>query len=326
AGNAFTVAAPADGSGDGAHAYEFRALDGAGNASATGACTVRIDTQGPVVGDDGDAYWHNSAVTVHLTATDAGSGVHQLLYRLQGASQWTGAAAASASVSVAAPTDGLPHSYVYEYTATDNLGTAGATRTFTVDMDTRMPNTILSGLPATSWTNKPVLLTYTATPGDGAPIVRTEYSRDGGSTWTGWAAGTALAIADPGETTILYRSVNATGRVEDPARSTTVRIDTSRPGCLALKNVTVKAKKKAKLRYKITDAAPTCGTAKVLITIKKGRKIKKTIAVAVAKVNLTCCCTFKVTLKKGSYKWTVSAVDAAGNAQTKTSTKKLVVK
>ena len=33
AGDAFTVAAPADGSGDGAHAYEFRALDGAGNAS-----------------------------------------------------------------------------------------------------------------------------------------------------------------------------------------------------------------------------------------------------------------------------------------------------
>ena len=44
AGDAFTVAAPADGSNDGTHLYEYRALDGAGNASVTGACTVHIDT------------------------------------------------------------------------------------------------------------------------------------------------------------------------------------------------------------------------------------------------------------------------------------------
>jgi len=325
AGDAFTVAAPADGSGDGAHAYEFRALDGAGNASATGACTVRIDTQGPVAGDDGDAYWHNSAVTVHLTATDAGSGVHQLFYRLQGAPQWTSAPAGGASVTVAAPTDGLPHSYVYEYASTDNLGTAGSVRTFTVNMDTRMPNTILSGLPAQPWTNKPVSLTYSATPGDGAPIVRTECSRDGGSTWAPWAAGTTLTIGDPGETTILYRSVNAAGRVEDPPRTATVRIDVGRPRCLALKNVSAKAKKKAKLRFKITDAAPTCGTAKVLITIKQGRKIRKKITIAAAPVNIARSYSFKVKLKKGAYKWTVSAVDAAGNTAIKTSTKKLVV-
>ena len=41
AGDAFTVAAPADGGNDGAHVYEYRALDGAGNASVTGTCTVQ---------------------------------------------------------------------------------------------------------------------------------------------------------------------------------------------------------------------------------------------------------------------------------------------
>ncbi len=48
-GNAFIVPAPSDGSNDGAHVYEYQALDNAGNASATGTCTVKIDTQGPVV-------------------------------------------------------------------------------------------------------------------------------------------------------------------------------------------------------------------------------------------------------------------------------------
>ena len=42
--NQFVVAAPADHSNDGTHNYEYRALDNAGTASDTGACTVKIDT------------------------------------------------------------------------------------------------------------------------------------------------------------------------------------------------------------------------------------------------------------------------------------------
>jgi hypothetical protein len=40
-GDAFTV------TGEGAHVYQFRALDNAGNASSLGSCTVRIDTTKP---------------------------------------------------------------------------------------------------------------------------------------------------------------------------------------------------------------------------------------------------------------------------------------
>ena len=45
--NQFIVAAPADHSNDGVHSYQYQALDGVGNASATAACTVGIDTTGP---------------------------------------------------------------------------------------------------------------------------------------------------------------------------------------------------------------------------------------------------------------------------------------
>ncbi len=125
---------------------------------------------------DADAYWHNSAVTVHLQATDAASGVAQISYRLQGASAWTSVAGAAADVAVAKPTDGQPHTYTYEYQSSDGVGNTTAVATFAVNMDPRMPNTALRGLPAALWVNKPVSLTFSATPGDGAAIVRTEYS------------------------------------------------------------------------------------------------------------------------------------------------------
>ena len=216
ASDAFTVAAPADGSGDGPHAYEFRALDAAGNESATGSCTVRIDTQGPAVADDADVYWHNGAVNVTLTASDTGSGVQAIRCRPQGAATWTVVPGGRAVVTAPAPTDGLPNSYVYEYQSSDRLGTVSALRTFTVNMDTRMPNTALSGLPVTVWTNHEVSLTITATPGDGAPIERTEYSLNGGS-WTAWPAGAALVISAPGGRRCCI------ARSAPPARSRTRR-------------------------------------------------------------------------------------------------------
>ena len=80
-GNVFVVPAPADGSGDGAHVYEYRALDNAGNPSATGACTVKIDTQGPVVTADRPAERRSlrlagtASQTVSLAAADAGAGM-----------------------------------------------------------------------------------------------------------------------------------------------------------------------------------------------------------------------------------------------------------
>ena len=45
--NQFVVSAPSDHSNDGAQSYEYRALDTSGTASATGTCTVKIDTTAP---------------------------------------------------------------------------------------------------------------------------------------------------------------------------------------------------------------------------------------------------------------------------------------
>jgi photosystem II stability/assembly factor-like uncharacterized protein len=325
-GNLFLVPAPADGSWDGVHVYEYHALDNAGNVGPTGTATVKIDTTAPGVTADADAYWHNSAITVHISGADAASGIGQLSYRLQGASSWTTVAGAAADAAVAAPTDGQPHSYTYQYQASDAAGNLSAIATFTVHMDTRIPNTAVSGLPATPWVNRPVTLAFTATPGDGAAIARIEYSTNGGASWTPIAAGAPLLISAPGQTAVLYRSVNAAGTVENPARSATVGIDTGKPISLALKNVTAKVKKIAKLTFLIRDAAPSCGSAKVTIAIYLKKKVVKRITIASAATNKNVTCAYKVKLKRGKYTWKVSATDIAGNVQAKIGSKTLTVK
>ena len=90
AGNAFVVPAPTDGSGDGLRVYQYRALDNAGNSSATGTCTVWIDASAPVTTATGlaaDQYssWRTTSQTVTLSADDGmGSGVTQIYYTVDG--------------------------------------------------------------------------------------------------------------------------------------------------------------------------------------------------------------------------------------------------
>jgi hypothetical protein len=93
-GNAFTVPAPADGSGDGVRSYQYQALDNAGNVSATGACAVKIDTQGPVVTPtglqaDNLSGWQTGSQIVSLAASDAGSGTVATYYKLDSGAQQT---------------------------------------------------------------------------------------------------------------------------------------------------------------------------------------------------------------------------------------------
>ncbi len=90
-GAAFVVAATA---GDGPHTYEIRAVDGAGNASPTGSCTVKIDATAPTttptgLGDEFSG-WTDSATTVSLSTDDGvGSGVASIHYAVNGGAPQT---------------------------------------------------------------------------------------------------------------------------------------------------------------------------------------------------------------------------------------------
>ena len=75
-----------------------------------------------------------------------------------------------------------------------------------------------------AWHNGPVTVTLDAVDA-GCGVAYTEYSTDGGSTWT---TGTSLTVSDEGIHTIAYRSADDVGNVEN-AKTTTAKIDMTEP-------------------------------------------------------------------------------------------------
>jgi hypothetical protein len=102
--------------------------------------------------------------------------------------------------------------------------------------------------------------------------------------------------------------------------------DTVKPVTSAT-SVSVRRGRTATLKYKVTDAVPTKGTAKATIKIKNSRgKVVKTINAGVKNVNVNQTAKFRCMLAKGTYKYYVYATDASGNAQSKIGSARLTVR
>ena len=110
--------------------------------------------------------------------------------------------------------------------------------------------------------------------------------------------------------------------------SATVNIDTTQPTTDALNAVSVKRNKTAKLKFRITEPTNLSPTAQVVLKVKavKGGRTVKTKTIPDATMNSVRMYSFKVTLKKGSYKWYVYATDLAGNTQANVANAKFTVK
>jgi hypothetical protein len=222
--NQFTVSATAN---DGAHVYEYQALDNAGNASTLGTCTVNIDASLPTVGDSAAATWSKSAVTVTLTPADTGgSGVLKTQYRAQGAAMWTDAASNKFIVSATA-NDGA---HIYEYQALDNAGNTSVLGSCTVRIDATSPVTTAGGLQsaATSgWTNTAQTVILQATDG-GSGVAATYYTVDGGAQQTYSAP---FAVSGAASHTVVYWSADSavTGGNTEAMHTGYVNIDAAAP-------------------------------------------------------------------------------------------------
>ena len=187
--------------------------------------------------------------------------------------------------------------------------------------DTTPPTTSVAGLPD-GWTNQPVTLSFTATDnGGGSGVAYTEYSTDAGKDWT---QGTSLVVAAPADHTgdgvhaVLYRSVDNAGNVET-AKSCYVRIDTRRPTTKAPDQAYVAHGETVRLKYTVADPRPGSPTADVVIAVKNSAgTVVKTLTRSAIAVNkpLTVSLAVPHAWKPGAYRFTVSATDQAGNAQT----------
>ena len=223
---------------DGDHTLVYRSRDNAGNTEDVRTVHVKIDTTAPTTTDDTDALWHNTAVTVSLSPTDAGCGVLQTQYRVDGGLWRRGT-----SIVIAAPAGGANDGiHSIDYRSIDSLLNIEDTHTCHVYIDTVAPATTDSANPGgvPTWHAGPWTLALSPSDplahdgshsGMSGGSATTQYSLDNGASWQ---SGTTVAFprwkrgGGSGTYQVLYRSTDAAGNTEQN-ESTTVLIDNSPP-------------------------------------------------------------------------------------------------
>ncbi|HWH14789.1 MAG TPA: hypothetical protein VNT51_08575 [Miltoncostaeaceae bacterium] len=225
---------------------QFRAVDGAGNASTwspaagTGAATVRIDRVAPSVSVSGaDGTWTDAAsVTVSASASDASSGVASTQYRtsVNGAA-WSGPVTGT-SVAVTAEGETL-----VQFRATDAAGNVGAWSTATnggtgsVRIDRTGPTVPAVSGATGAWSaaaSRTVTAAGATDAASGVAGYQSRRSTDGGSTWTTPADGASVAVSAEGETLVQFRAVDDVGNAGAWSSATaggagSVRLDRTAP-------------------------------------------------------------------------------------------------
>ncbi len=199
---------------EGTSSVSGTAVDNAGNRN-TVQHSVSIDKTAPSItgaasGTHGLDGWYTSDATVVFTCTDPGFD----------ATPQTGSGIASCPGSSMLG-EGAGQSV--SGTAADAAGNTASATVAGIKVDKTAPTTT-SDAPG-GWQNKDVTLHFTATDQDGlSGVAYTEYSQDGGESWVN---GDSLTLGE-GAHTVLYRSADVAGNVEQP-HSTTVAIDKTAP-------------------------------------------------------------------------------------------------
>ena len=299
-GGAWKTATGVTVSGDGEHAVRCRATDAAGNVSATREATVLIDGTPPVTTaspiDDG--VWHPDGWTVSLSATDALSGVQTTEYRL-GETAWQAGDAA------------VIHStgqHTLFFRSRDRAGNLETRRQGATWVDADAPVTTVTGLGAT-WRPGPRHLTL-ATVDTASGVASAESALDGSA----WTPDRALVVEGEGTHTLRVRSADLAGNAE--SAEYTVGVDSRAPVASIKAPVRCRSGATATVRFVVADPRPGSPSASVTVLVKNasGRSVGRYVRAGVRQ-GAAARLTFRCRLPRGTYRLTISAVDAAGNVQ-----------
>ena len=159
----------------------------------------------PATADGADG-WFVSPVAASVSASDAGSGVAGLEYRL-GDGAWS---PYSSPVSMPEGTT------TFSYRATDVVGNVSEAKQLPVKVDRVAPVTSSAVSPASGVVTAGSTISATFTASDATSGVEsTEYSADGGASWAP-ATAAGVSFTKVGTHVVTYRSVDAAGNVEEP--------------------------------------------------------------------------------------------------------------
>jgi sugar lactone lactonase YvrE len=210
------------------------ACDASGNVyvADTGNSTVRklsIDSLAPVtkvspeLAATSTSGWHTAAVTLTLTASDAGSSVAATYYTLDGGDP----------VPCLTPfVVGAPGSHLVTYYSVDAGGNTETAHRGYVNIDTVAPVTsalpVLAADPSSGWVGAAQTVTLSATD-DLSGVAVTRYSVDGAAAA---AYGAPFLVTGAGSHAITYWSVDVAGNAET-AHAAYVNIDGTTPVTVA---------------------------------------------------------------------------------------------
>ncbi|HWK29672.1 MAG TPA: DUF1349 domain-containing protein [Solirubrobacter sp.] len=204
----------------------FKAPDLSGTVSFPDDATAPVTTHALEPGEpNGDDGWYRGAVHATLTATDedGGSGVEQIMYRVDG----------GAPQSYGGPFDyAIEGEHTLEYRSIDGAGNAETYKPVTLKVDAKAPVTTAALTPrepagGDGWHDGAVTVRLSASDGagSGSGVKATEYRLDGGD-WT--AYGDPVVVADAGVHTLEYRSGDVAGHTE-AAQALTLKVDGTAP-------------------------------------------------------------------------------------------------
>jgi PKD repeat protein len=194
---------------NGYHDIDFYSVDVYGNTEDVKSVDIKIDTGKPTLNVDiaGDMVddWYISPVTVTCSASDSGSGLNAIFYRLDGVLDW--------SVYEGPFTISIEGEYVLRIYSEDMAGnTFGNNNPFSLKIDTAPPETTYTldgeGADGMYYMNVTVGLSAVDT---GIGLDATYYKLDGGN-WTMYSD--SFMVTSVGSHTLGFYSVDMLGKEE----------------------------------------------------------------------------------------------------------------
>ena len=171
---------------------------------------------------------------------------------------------------------------------------------------------------AGGWTRTVRTIKVSAADAGGSGVARAQISLTGG---VSYVTRSSVTVRN-GDVRVFVRAFDRKGNKSEPKYLGRFKIDTTKPKPAAL-GASVKRGSTAKLKYRIADYSPCV----VKIAVKNARGVTvKSVTVKGARPMTWLTASFRCTLKKGTYRWHVTATDSVGYKQTKAAVGKLIVK